>query len=60
MKIDIHVHTKKCKEGDSDKRNIDAERFDEIIRLTDVRILVITNHNHFDIKQYQELKEKEQ
>ena len=35
MKIDIHTHTKKCKGGDSEHRNIDADRFDEIIRLTD-------------------------
>lgn len=58
MKIDIHVHTKKCKEGDSENRNIDAEKFDEIIRQTDVKILAITNHNHFDLSQYQQFKDK--
>ena len=58
MKIDIHVHTKKCKEGDSENRNIDAEKFDEIIRQTDVKILAITNHNHFDLFQYQQFKDK--
>ncbi len=58
MKIDIHVHTKKCKEGDSDNRNIDAEKFDEIIRQTDVKILAITNHNHFDLLQYRQFKDK--
>ncbi len=58
MKIDIHTHTKKCKVGDSENRNIDAERFDEIIRLTDVKILAITNHNHFDINQYNEIRDK--
>jgi predicted ATPase len=55
MKIDIHVHTKKCKAGDTEYRNINAEHFDEIIRLTDVKILAITNHNHFDLVQYQEI-----
>jgi len=55
MKIDIHVHTKKCKAGDSEHRYINAEHFDEIIRLTDVKILAITNHNHFDLVQYQEI-----
>ena len=60
MKIDIHVHTKKCKGGDSEHRNIDAERFDEIIRLTDVKILAITNHNHFDLEQYQQINNKVQ
>ncbi|MFT6127954.1 MAG: putative ATPase [Flavobacteriaceae bacterium] len=58
MKIDIHVHTKKCKGGDSEHRNINADKFDEIIRLTDVKILAITNHNHFDLQQYEEIKDK--
>ncbi|WP_026934281.1 hypothetical protein [Christiangramia echinicola] len=58
MKIDIHVHTKKCKQGDSEHRNIDSEKFDEIIRRTEVKILAITNHNHFDIDQYREFQDK--
>lgn len=58
MKIDIHTHTKKCKGGDSEHRNIDPDRFDEIIRLTDVKILAITNHNHFDLNQYITIKDK--
>jgi predicted ATPase len=58
MKIDIHTHTKKCKGGDSENRNISPEKFDEIIRLTDVKILAITNHNHFDLAQYDEINEK--
>jgi len=58
MKIDIHTHTKKCKQGDAESRNISTEKFDEIIRLTDVKILAITNHNHFDLQQYQEIKTK--
>lgn len=58
MKIDIHTHTKKCKGGDSENRNIDVDEFDEIIRLTDVKILAITNHNHFDLNQYSLINEK--
>ncbi|HWW40841.1 hypothetical protein [Pedobacter sp.] len=57
MKIDIHVHTKKVKTGDADTRNVTADRFNEIIRLTDVKILAITNHNHFDIDQYKKISE---
>jgi energy-coupling factor transporter ATP-binding protein EcfA2 len=57
MKIDIHVHTKKVKSGDSELRNIDVDRFTEIIKTTDVKILAITNHNHFDLKQYLQFKE---
>lgn len=54
MKIDIHTHTKKTKQGDAETRNINSDRFDEIIRTTDVNILAITNHNHFDLEQYKE------
>jgi predicted ATPase len=56
MKIDIHVHTKKIKAGDSEHRNIVTERFSEIIKATDVKILAITNHNHFDHEQYLQFK----
>jgi predicted metal-dependent phosphoesterase TrpH len=48
MKIDIHTHTKKIKQGDSENRNVDINTFTEIIKETDVKILAITNHNHFD------------
>ncbi len=58
MKIDIHTHTKKVKQGDSEHRNIDVDRFSEIIKETDVKILAITNHNHFDFDQYIEFKNK--
>ncbi len=53
MKIDIHVHTKKVKSGDAPTRNIEKEKFIEILRDTDVNILAITNHNHFDALQYE-------
>src|SRR6056297_489552 len=56
MKIDIHTHTKKVKQGDSEDRDIDVKRFEEIIKETDVKILAITNHNHFDHNQYIEFK----
>lgn len=56
MKIDIHTHTKKVKQGDSENRNITVDKFTEIIKETDVKILAITNHNHFDLKQYLEFK----
>ncbi|MBE7641794.1 hypothetical protein GUB10_15800 [Salegentibacter sp. BLCTC] len=58
MKIDIHVHTKKTKQGDSPDRNIDADRFEEIIKNTEVKILAITNHNHFDLEQYAEFQKR--
>lgn len=57
MKIDIHVHTKKIKTGDAPTRNIETKRFVEIIKNTDVKILAITNHNHFDLKQFKEFRD---
>jgi hypothetical protein len=56
MRIDIHTHTKKVKQGDSEHRNISIDRFSEIIKGTDVKILAITNHNHFDHDQYIQFK----
>jgi len=57
MKIDIHVHTRKVKSGDAPTRNIETEKFVEILRDTDVNILAITNHNHFDSNQYEEFRD---
>lgn len=57
MKIDIHTHTRKVKSGDAETRNIGSSRFFEIIKNTDVKILAITNHNHFDLKQYEEFND---
>lgn len=58
MRIDIHTHTKKVKQGDSEHRNINGDRFLEVIKDSDVKILAITNHNHFDYDQYVEFKNK--
>lgn len=52
MKIDVHVHTKKTKQGDAETRNIEPRQFVEIIAGTDVKIVAITNHNEFDYTQY--------
>lgn len=57
MKIDIHTHTRKVKSGDAETRNVETEKFVEIIKNTDVKILAITNHNHFDLKQYEEFRD---
>ena len=56
MKLDIHVHTKKVKSGDATTRNIEKDRFVDILKDTDVKILAITNHNHFDLTQITQLK----
>lgn len=55
MKIDLHCHTKKTKKGDGKNRNVTATLFREKIELADVKIVAITNHNDFDLVQYNEL-----
>ena len=57
MRIDLHCHTKRTKKGDGEGRNVTVELFKEKISNADIRIVAITNHNAFDLKQYNELKE---
>lgn len=57
MKIDLHCHTKSTKQGDGISRNVTTELFKEKIINADVKILAITNHNLFDLEQYNELKD---
>lgn len=52
MKIDLHCHTKKCKQGDSPNRNICPEDFKSAIEDAQVDIVAITNHNTFDLEQF--------
>lgn len=56
MKIDIHTHTKKCKSGDAPTREISPADFCEAILSTEVRIIAITNHNVFDLDQFEDIK----
>ncbi len=55
MKIDIHSHTKKCKSGDAPTREIAPGYFCETIQSTEVGIIAITNHNVFDLDQFNEI-----
>lgn len=54
MKIDLHCHTKKVKQGDAITRNVTKELFSQKVIESDVKIIAITNHNHFDLNQYEE------
>lgn len=54
MKIDLHCHTKAVKKGDSPNRTISAEDFKDKVNSVGVKIVGITNHNCFDINQYEE------
>lgn len=56
MKIDIHTHTKKCKSGDAPTREISPTNLCETILSTEVRIIAITNHNVFDLDQFEEIE----
>lgn len=58
MKIDIHTHTKRCKSGDAPSREIAATDFCETVRSTEVGIIAITNHNLFDLDQFEEILEE--
>lgn len=57
MKIDLHCHTKATKKGDGDARNVTPELFQEKVANADVKIVAITNHNHFDLEQYYTLRD---
>lgn len=52
MKLDLHCHTLKCKKGDSYKRNVTKDVFIKKVKAALVDIVAITNHNVFDINQY--------
>lgn len=56
MKIDLHCHTLKTKKGDGSGRNVTPEVFRSKIEMADVKIVAVTNHNHFDIEQFNALK----
>ena len=55
MKIDIHTHTKKCKSGDAPTREIAPSVFRDALLSTDVGIVAVTNHNVFDLNQFEEI-----
>lgn len=56
VKIDIHTHTRKCKSGDAQTREILPEDFYNAILSTEVRVVAITNHNVFDLSQFQTIQ----
>lgn len=58
MKIDIHTHTRKCKSGDAQTREISPEDFCETILSTEVGVVAITNHNVFDLSQFLAIQER--
>ena len=57
MLVDLHCHTKATKKGDGKHRNVDPATFAKKVNGAGVGIVAITNHNHFDLPQYEELRE---
>lgn len=59
MKIDLHVHTKKMPNKDVTNRNIKSfSDFCDQMEESNVGIVAITNHNHFDFDQYTKIIEE--
>lgn len=55
MRIDLHTHTKKCKTGESETRKISPEEFVAKMKENDVQVCAITNHNCFDLEEYERI-----
>ena len=60
MKIDLHCHTKKTKQGDPETRNVSASTFSSVLSKNRVDIVAITNHNYFDKNEYDSFKDASQ
>lgn len=52
MKIDLHCHTLSIKDGESPTRNVTADMFKQKLVAANVEIVAITNHNKFDLEQF--------
>lgn len=60
MKIDFHSHTKKTKKDvKNSKRELKLDQYEKYIELrknNNVGVIAITNHNFFDLEQYEKLE----
>lgn len=60
MKIDFHSHTKKTKKDvKNSKRELKLDQYEKYIELrknNNVGVIAITNHNVFDLEQYEKLE----
>ncbi|MDE8315118.1 hypothetical protein PT169_08310 [Erysipelothrix rhusiopathiae] len=57
MKVDFHCHTKATKSGEAKNRNVSDDLFAHKVVEAEVKILVISNHNHFDLDQFNRLSD---
>lgn len=58
MRLDLHAHTQKCKQGDAPTRVISSEAFVKKMRENGVGICSVTNHNKIDIDEYKAVKQQ--
>lgn len=58
MRIDLHCHTKKTKQGDAETRNVSVDKFVETLSKNEVQFVAITNHNEFDKNQYEQFRDE--
>lgn len=56
LKIDLHIHTQRCKKGDGSKRNISPENFIKKMHENEVCMCAITNHNKFDLHEFDKIQ----
>ena len=54
MRVDFHCHTRKIKKGDPITREIKPEALVRTLANNQVQIATITNHNAFDLVQFEE------
>ncbi|MDD4623783.1 MAG: hypothetical protein PHX40_00140 [Bacilli bacterium] len=57
MRIDLHCHTMATKKGEPVERNISPEDFVRILNNSNVSVAAITNHNFFNLEQYNNIIE---
>lgn len=57
MRVDLHTHTQKCKEGDALTRVISPGDFVGKMQANNVGVCAITNHNKVDKSEYRAIKE---
>ena len=51
-KIELHLHTQNCKQGDVSKRNINNDELINTMQKNNIGICSMTNHNKFDLLEY--------
>lgn len=59
MIIDLHIHTQRLKKGDNKNRVISEDDLIDVLHNNNVKIAAITNHNKFDIDEFDYISDQE-